>query len=133
MKNGVRLTKQQYAAIYDEQAGSFYRFALCVTGDKKQTEDAMARLFCEGYPVEEHDGFSEHMIKVLRRILESCPPDAEGYRRNIKSLLPDRKHQKLIGLLCGLTMDQRAELLQKLQAAVLPTGAKSLSSLVGFR
>ena len=114
MKNSIRLTKQQYAAGYDEHAGSFYRFALCVTGDKKQAEAAMAKLFCEGYTAQAEDSFTEHMIRVLRRILESCPPNAEGYRQSIKMLLPDRKHQKLIELLCGLTIKQRAALLQKL-------------------
>ena len=114
MNNADRLSRQQYAAEYDEHAGSLYKFALCVIGDKNQAEAAMVKLFCEGYADAVQENFIWHMLGILRRILESYPPDADGYRKSIKATLPDKRHDKLIDLLCSLPISRRAELLQKL-------------------
>ena len=108
------LSKREYAERYDEIAASMYRFALCVTGDSKEAEAAMAKLFCEGYAGACCDDFDKHMLAVLRRILERFASNNEDYSKSIKGLLPDRKYQKLIDILCKLSMSQRATLLQKL-------------------
>ena len=114
MNNADRLSRQQYAAKYDEHAGSLYKFALCVTGDKKLAEAAMAKLFREGYADAENENFLMHMLEVLRRILESCPPVPDSYRENMKSVFPRRNQAALTDLLCELSVKQRTALLQKL-------------------
>ncbi len=114
MKTTVRLSKREYADRYDEHANSLYRLALCVTGDKKEAEAAMAKLFCEGYHSEMDEDFVAHMLDTLRRILESCPPNADSYREKIKALFQDRRCDRLIDILCGLSVGQRMALLQRL-------------------
>lgn len=114
MGTATGLSKQEYAARFDGCAAELYRFALCVTGDKKEAEAAMAKLFCEGYADAKNENFFMHMLKILRQILESCTSDSCSYRERIKSVFPHRNHDKLTDLLSGLSVKQRAALLQKL-------------------
>ena len=84
MNNAERLSRQRYAAKYDGQAGSLYKFALCVTGDKNQAEASMAKLFCEGYAYAQREDFAWHMSDLLKGILESGPSDFTSLQERLK-------------------------------------------------
>ena len=114
MNDPKRLSRQQYAVKYDEHAGSFYKFALCVIGDRNKAEESVAKLFCEGYINAGQKNFVWHMLDILRRILESCPPDPDSYRERIKDIFPEPEHWKRTELLGRMTVSQRAKMLQKL-------------------
>ena len=110
MKSAVRFSKLEYANKYDSHADSLYRFALCVTGDRRIAGTAMAQLFSEGYFSCEDENFETHMLKVLWRILQSCPYGTEeAYRQNMKALLPDESQQRMIEKLSHLSPKERAQ------------------------
>ena len=110
MKSAVRFSKLEYANKYDSHADSLYRFALCVTGDRRIAGTAMAQLFSEGYFSCEAENFETHMLKVLWRILQSCPYGTEeAYRQNMKALLPDESQQRMIEKLSHLSPKERAQ------------------------
>ena len=112
MKSAVKLSKLEYANKYDQHADSLYRFALCVTGDRRIAGVAMAQLFSEGYFSCRDDNFETHMVKVLWRILESCPYSTEeAYRQNMQALLPDERQQKMIEKLSRLSPKERAQVM----------------------
>ena len=112
MKAATRLSKQEYAHMYDRHADSLYRFALCVTGDSQKAGSAMAELFSEGYFSKEDDDFETHMLKVLWRILESCQHGSENlYREGMKKLFPLVEHSEMIETLSLLSPRERARVM----------------------
>lgn len=110
MKRAACFSKLEYAKLYDSYADSFYRFALCVTGDRRIAGTAMAQLFSEGYFSFDGKNFERHMIKVLWRILERSPYSTEeAYRQNMKELLPGENRQQMIEKLSHLSPKERAQ------------------------
>lgn len=106
------MSKREYADSYDRLADKLYRFALCVSGDKYHANCVMANLFVEGFVSYEDDEFEAHMLKVLWRLLESCPPcTAEQYRSNICS--PQSVHKGIMAadIMSGIEPEERAVLM----------------------